>query len=203
MKTVTKCLLPIIVFLTVFVISSFVWSRNFRTCISPNLRVELIKYCKKNNLCVNFCIVVDYSIHSGKDRLFIIDLDSNEILYSGLCAHGVGKDFDCIAKPKFSNEPESNLSSLGHFKLGISRKTSQYNLNAIELHGLDSTNSNAYARGILIHDGLPNMKIIGLPCLPLSQGCFTVTSNTLKEISELKSKCNKPLMIFSTDKGLF
>lgn len=41
-------------------------------------------YCKKNHLCTNYCIVVDYSIYSGKERLFIVDLDDNKILYSTL-----------------------------------------------------------------------------------------------------------------------
>lgn len=203
MKKITKRLIVVILSLTIFIIISFLWSQSFKTCINPNLRNEIIEYCKKNNLCESYCILIDYSIYSGKDRLFIVDLNNNEILYSTLCAHGIGKDFDCIIKPKFSNEVGSNLSSLGHFKLGISRKTSQYNLNAIELHGLDSTNSNAYARGILIHDGLPNIKIVGLPCLPLSQGCFTVTDETFKVISNLKNDANKPVLLYSSDKSIF
>ncbi len=185
------------------IVASYWWGKDFHSSIDPTLRVELEDYCKKHNLSRENCIIVDFSIYSGKDRLFIVDLERNEIVYSGLCAHGIGKDFDCIFKPKFSNEEGSYLSCLGHFRLGTGRKLSQYDLNAIELTGLDSTNSNAAARGIMIHDGLPNLKILGLPCLPASEGCFTVTSNTLRQITELQSKSDKPILIFSTDKSIF
>lgn len=99
--------------------------------------------------------------------------------------------------------PASNLSSLGHYRLGIARKTHKYDLNAIELHGLDSSNSNAYRRGILIHDGMPDIKLIGMPCLPLSQGCFTVTSDAFKEITDLRAESKKPLMLYGTDSSIF
>ncbi|MDE6304542.1 MAG: murein L,D-transpeptidase catalytic domain family protein [Paramuribaculum sp.] len=203
MKTITKRLLTATFILIVFVSLSFCWGRNSKTGISPELQTELMRYCKDNSLCYDYCIIVDFSIYSGKDRLFIVDLPNNKILYSSLCAHGIGKDFECIIKPKFSNEAGSNLSSLGHYKLGLSRKTSQYDLNAIELFGLDSTNSNAYTRGILIHDGLPDVKIIGLPCLPISQGCFTIPSDTYKTINDIKEKYSKPMLLYSTQKDIF
>ncbi len=183
--------------------SSFLWSRIYNDHINPNLIVRLENYCKRNNLSEKYCIIVDFSIYSGKERLFIVDLECNEIFYSSLCAHGIGKDLDCIFTPKFSNEKGSYYSCLGHFKIGMKRKTTQYDLNCYELHGLDASNSNAYSRGILIHDGMPDIRVLGLPCLPLSQGCFTITSNAFKKINELRSKCDKPLLIYSTDNSIF
>ncbi len=203
MKKIARRLIIVILGLTIFFTISYLWGRSFKSSIRPDLRTELIEYCKNNGLSERYCIVVDYSIYSGKDRLFIVDLENNKIVYSSLCGHGIGKNYDCIVKPKFSNVTGSNYSSLGHFKLGTIRKTSKYNLNAIELRGLDSTNSNAYARGILIHDGLPNVKIIGLPCLPISQGCFTVSSNTFKKIANIKTRSKKPMLIYSTDTSVF
>ncbi|MDE6484969.1 MAG: murein L,D-transpeptidase catalytic domain family protein [Duncaniella sp.] len=203
MKKFLKRIALIIIIVAVIAGSSYLWGHSFKHRIDPDLNDELREYCVKNGLCNEYCIVVDFSIYSGKDRLFIIDMDKNEIVYSALCAHGIGKKFDCSVTPRFSNENGSNLSSLGHFKLDRTRKTSQYDLNAIELYGLDSINSNAYLRGILIHDGLPDVRIIGLPCLPLSQGCFTISSKAFNEINELKSRCNKPVMIYSTDKSVF
>lgn len=202
MRKTIKLVSVSVVFIILLIITSRFWAIP-PICIDPELRIEIEDYCKKHNLSQDYCIIVDYSRYSGKDRLFIVDLGINEILYSGLCAHGIGKDFDCIVKPKFSNENGSNLSSLGHYKLGHTRKTTHYDLNAIELQGLDSTNSNAYSRGILIHDGMPNLSLIGVPCLPLSQGCFTVTSRTIKEIQEVMSCSNKPLLLYATDKSVF
>lgn len=193
----------IIVLLLGLFVSSVAWGKKPKKSINPKLQKELLSYCKKHGLCDAYCIVVDFSIYSGKDRFFIVDLTNNFIDSSSLCAHGIGKDFGCISKPKFSNELGSNLSSLGHYKLGISRKTKQYNLNAIELYGLDSTNSNAYQRGILIHDGLHGKSIVGLPCLPLSQGCFTIPNYMLKHILKLKSDYHKPILLYATDKSIF
>lgn len=205
-KIFPKLLLGVViiaVILLVLFISSVAWGKNSKMSINSELRKELLGYCKQHGFCETYCIVVDFSIYSGKDRLFLVDLTNNVIDCSSLCAHGIGKDFDCITKPKFSNKVGSNLSSLGHYKLGISRKTSQYDLNAIELHGLDSTNSNAYVRGILIHDGLPSKPIIGLPCLPLSQGCFTIPSYMLEHIRDLKGDYSKPILLYATDKSIF
>ncbi len=203
MKKVLKRLAVLSVGLLVLFATSVAWGRSGETSINSDLCSELKEYCKRNGLDTCYCIVVDFSIYSGKERLFIVDINNNRIDVSGLCAHGIGKSFDCAFKPEFSNEIGSNLSSLGHYKLGVSRKTFKYNLNAIELHGLDLTNSNAYARGILIHNGLPDVSIVGLPCLPLSQGCFTVSDNTLDVILNVKGDAKKPVLLYATDKNIF
>lgn len=203
MRTISKCVILILIGFVCLYISSFIWGHAFNDHINSQLRVELEDYCKRNNLSQQYCIIVDFSIYSGKDRLFIVDLECNEILYSGLCAHGIGKDIDCIVNPKFGNENGSNYSCLGHFRIGKKRKTTKYDLNCFELHGLDSTNSNAYSRGILIHDGMPNIKVLGLPCLPLSQGCFTITSNAFGKIDKIIGKSSKSMLIYSTDTSIF
>ena len=202
-KKIIKFLTVGVVVVLVIFVASVAWGRSFETSINPELCSELKSYCKRNGLSTGYCIIVDFSIHSGKERLFVVDLTNNRIDISGFCAHGVGKNFDCITKPKFSNEVGSNLSSLGHYRLGKCRKTSKYNLSAIELHGLDKSNSNAYSRGILIHTGLPDNTIPGLPCLPLSQGCFTIPTGTFKSILDVKGDMEKPLLLYATDKNIF
>ena len=203
MKPLIKFLIVIVLSLITLTIISLFWGRSTQTSINPNLIKELLDYCKKNQLNTSYCIIVDFSIYSGKERLFIVDMLNNRIDASGLCAHGIGKDFDCIFRPKFSNKNGSNYSSLGHYRLGRRRTTSQYDLNAIELHGLDSCNSNAYQRGILIHDGLPDISIIGLPCAPLSQGCFTVPDDTFDVICNVKGDSDKAILLYATDKNIF
>jgi len=203
MKIIAKRLIVVILSLAIIIVVSFLWGRSFKTCINPNLSKEIIDYCKKNELDTNYCIIVDFSIYSGKERLFIVDIQNNRIDVSGFCAHGIGKDFDCIFRPKFSNMDGCNYSSLGHYKLGGRRKTSRYDLDAIELYGLDSCNSNAYQRGILILNGLPEICIIGLPCAPLSQGCFTVSNRNFDIICSVKSDSDKAILLYATDKNIF
>ena len=203
MKTIFKTLIIIISSITAITIVSIFWGGSTQTSINPALRDEVMEYCKKNKLDTNYCILVDFSIYSGKERLFIVDIRNNRIDVSGLCAHGIGKNYDCITTPKFSNEVGSNLSSLGHYRLGRRRKTSKYDLDAFELHGLDSCNSNAFQRGILIHNGLPDISVVGLPCAPLSQGCFTVSNYTFDVISEVQSDFDRAILLYATDKNIF
>lgn len=203
MKKIARLLVIAIISLVIVIVVSIFWGRNTETSVNAELCSELREYCEKHDLRTDRCIVVDFSIYSGKERLFIVDMVNNRIDMSTLSAHGLGKYVDCIFHPKFSNDPESHYSSLGHYKLGTSRMTSQYNLRCIELYGLDGTNSNAYQRGILIHNGLPDITIIGLPCLPLSLGCFTIPDEKFNAILHVKESAKKPLLLYATNKSIF
>lgn len=93
--------------------------------------------------------LVDMRIKSGKNRFFVYDLENNMILDQGLVAHGSGSETAVRGDLKFSNEPNSNCTSLGRYAIenaykGIFGK-------AYKLIGLDETNSNAFKRAIVLH----------------------------------------------------
>jgi hypothetical protein len=93
--------------------------------------------------------LVDMKIKSGKNRFFVYDLQNNKILDQGLVAHGCGSETGIKGDLKFSNEPNSNCTSLGRYSVeksyvGIFGK-------AFRLNGLDETNSNALKRSIVLH----------------------------------------------------
>ncbi|MCC9065029.1 murein L,D-transpeptidase catalytic domain-containing protein [Flavobacterium aquidurense] len=93
--------------------------------------------------------LVDMKIKSGKNRFFVYDLQNNTILDQGLVAHGSGSETAVRGDLKFSNEPNSNCTSLGRYAVekayrGIFGK-------AYKLVGLDQTNSNAFKRAIVLH----------------------------------------------------
>jgi hypothetical protein len=93
--------------------------------------------------------LVDMKIKSGKNRFFVYDLQNNKILDQGLVAHGCGSETGIKGDLKFSNEPNSNCTSLGRYSVeksyvGIFGK-------AFRLNGLDETNSNALKRAIVLH----------------------------------------------------
>jgi hypothetical protein len=93
--------------------------------------------------------LVDMKIKSGKNRFFVYDLQNNQILDQGLVAHGCGSETGIKGDLKFSNEPNSNCTSLGRYSVeksyvGIFGK-------AFRLNGLDETNSNALKRSIVLH----------------------------------------------------
>ena len=135
-------------------------------------------------------IFVDFSKPSCEERLFIATIKSCNVIYSGVVLHGMGGK-STPSTPEFSNEIGSNCSSLGFYKVGeLSRAFGIYP--CYRLDGLDSTNSNARKRGILIHPSimaslLPYPKKgKNFPLTKSSEGCFSVSLHTFLKIKSLK-----------------
>lgn len=95
--------------------------------------------------------VLDFNLHSSKKRLHVIDMKSGKVS-SYLAAHGIGSEGsnDDGYATVFSNTPGSNASSLGLYKTGSLYDSSNHGT-AMYLYGLESTNSNAYDRAIVMH----------------------------------------------------
>lgn len=172
---------------------------------------ELKEYCVKNNYNTNIGILVDYSVHSGRTRFVVWDFNKNKALLKSICAQGCGKG-ENQGKNIFSNEIGSLCSSLGHYKIGKERKMNSIKGRpALNLTGLDSTNSNAIARGILIHPvHLPSFSIypFSIPSKvyrifgkafmrPYSEGCVTIPFDNYKEtVTILNENKGKPIILW-------
>ncbi|MFY0990086.1 murein L,D-transpeptidase catalytic domain family protein [Halomonas sp. C05BenzN] len=92
--------------------------------------------------------VIDYSLPSTEPRLWVFDLDREELMFEELVSHGQGSG-DAEAT-RFSNIPESHQSSLGLFRT----MNSYYGRNgySLRLEGLEpGVNDLAYQRAIVIH----------------------------------------------------
>lgn len=173
--------------------------RTFRDVDFINLK----EYCRKKGLSENYAIIVDYSKPSGKHRFFICDLKKEKIVASSLCAHGAGKG-STIFSPVFSNEVESNCSSLGHYKITGRHQMSSSGLPSFRLQGLDTSNSNAMKRGILIHSAkLVSYCRLGIYpfYLPLdrriSSGCFAIDIDMMDVVGDLVDKEKKPILLYA------
>ncbi|WP_431242528.1 murein L,D-transpeptidase catalytic domain-containing protein [Flavobacterium sp. P21] len=108
---------------------------------------EKIKTSHSYNTKIAFFI--DMKIKSGKNRFFVYDLENDKILDEGLVAHGCGSETGIAGNLKFSNEPNSNATSLGRCAIGKS-----YNGifgKSYRLSGLDETNSNVLKRAVVLH----------------------------------------------------
>jgi hypothetical protein len=165
--------------------------------------INLKEYCRKKGLSENYAIVVDYSKPSGKHRFFVCDLKKEKIIASSLCAHGAGKG-STVFKPIFSNEIGSNCSSLGHYKITGRHKMSSSGLPSFRLQGLDTSNSNAMKRGILIHSAkLVSYCRLGIYpfYLPLdrriSSGCFAIDIDMMDVVGNLVDKEKKPILLYA------
>lgn len=117
--------------------------------------------------------IVDFSLHSGKKRLFIIDMKNYKVLFNTLVAHGRNTGREMATS--FSNLSETYKSSPGFY---ITKETYDgKNGYSLKLEGIErGINDNAYERGIVIHgaeyvsDAFVNMQgYIGR-----SQGCPAV-----------------------------
>ena len=134
---------------------------------------ELNAYCINNGYNADYGILVDYSRHSFQKRLFVYDFNNEKVILKSLCAHGSGGK-STVFRGDFSNNLGSHCSSLGHYRVGRNRNMYRRPVPAFEVHGLDSSNSNALSRGILIHPSAS----------PLTWGCFGMPVFKYREISD-------------------
>jgi len=123
---------------------------------APNLNKNVLKYAltayrnaeEKTTVKKSVLTVIDYSLPSSKQRLWVFDVDHNKLLFNTYVAHG--QNSGNITPSHFSNQPESKATSLGTF---ITKDTyyghKGYSLN---LQGLErGFNDNALSRRVVIH----------------------------------------------------
>ncbi|MFT4222722.1 murein L,D-transpeptidase catalytic domain-containing protein [Dysgonomonas sp.] len=155
-------------------------------------------FCKQKGLNTEYCFLVDFSIHSGKNRFFVWDFAKDTIKYESLCCHGYGMK-STQAKPVFSNVEGSYCSSLGKYKMGV-RSYSQWGINVhYKMHGFDKTNNNAFKRWVVLHshNPIPNHEIYPSH-LPLgwSQGCPVINNEIMRKVDTLLKNAKKTILLW-------
>lgn len=176
-----------------FIISFFGNPKENKNEITPiNLEIERfnkqlsdVRAMINNNAAYNTKIAffIDMKIKSGKSRFFVYDLVNNKILEEGLAAHGSGSETNVRGDLKFSNEPNSNCTSLGSYSIGSSYKGIFGK--AYKLAGLDETNSNAAKRAIVLHpySAVPNEEQDYY--ISNSHGCPMVSEDFFKKLEKI------------------
>ena len=123
-----------------------------------------------------YITIIDFSQHSYKKRLYIINVTDNVIVKRTFCAHGKRTGNE-LAK-NFSNQEGSNMSSLG-FYITEDTYSGKFDL-ALRLQGLEASNNNARSRGVVIHGAeyatedflMQNGRLgrsLGCPAIPLNE----------------------------------
>ena len=169
------------------------------SAISASIVQEAKSYCVKNKMDTALFIYVNMKIHSGKNRLLVYDFKKDSLLLKGLCAHGscngsTGPGYSG-KQPKFNNIPNSYCSSLGKYKVG-KRAWSKWGINVhYKLHGMDSTNSKAFERVVVLHsyDGVPNHEVYPNYAMT-SWGCPMVSNEVMKQLDSLLKKHRNVLL---------
>lgn len=122
------------------------------TGLKPNvLKLGLNAYKwaqKQGKVKRNLLTIVDFSIRSNHQRMWIINMNTDKVVMKTLVANGKGSGLD--KGVRFSNRPGSLMSSLGVYVTGV-----HYYGNdglSLHVHGLQAgINSRAYSRTIEFH----------------------------------------------------
>ncbi|GAA3922710.1 murein L,D-transpeptidase catalytic domain family protein [Hymenobacter algoricola] len=121
--------------------------------------------------------VIDFDLPSTEKRLWVLDLAAKQVVFHTLVAHGHNSGENMATT--FSNENESNMSSLG-FYVTQSEYTGKHG-RSLKLQGVDEGyNTNALARSVVMHgaDYVSEAFIqqygrlgrsLGCPALPMDQ----------------------------------
>ncbi|MEO7530434.1 MAG: murein L,D-transpeptidase catalytic domain-containing protein [Sediminibacterium sp.] len=155
---------------------------------------EARSFCKKNAYDTTVCFLIDLSIHNGRKRFFTCDLLNNKIINSGLVTHG-SCNTRYLSQVQYSNKAGCGCSSYGKYKVGSFYKGAFGD--AYKLYGLDSSNSNAYNRYIVLHSHscVPDTEIFPNQICN-SQGCTTVSPAFLKELETIIAKKKQPILLW-------
>ena len=144
----------------------------------------------------NFLTIVDFTLSSKSNRLWVIDMNLHKIVFNTLVAHGKNSGEDYATN--FSNALNSNKSSLGFFTTGETYN-GRHGL-SLKLDGLENgINDNARQRAIVVHgaDYVSKNFINQQNRLGRSQGCPALPVESSKKIIEI-IKNKSCLFIYSS-----
>ncbi len=152
------------------------------------------QYAMAKQMNSRVCFLIDMQVASGKKRFFVYDLKQNKVLLSGLVTHG-----NCnqawLAGRKFGNEEGCGCSSLGKYSIGRPYQ-GKFGL-AYKLYGLDTTNSNAYNRFVVLHamQCVPEKEVDPYPVCQ-SNGCPAVSPDFLQALAPLIDNSKQPVLLW-------
>lgn len=143
--------------------------------------------------------IIDFTKPSNLERLFVIDLVGEKIIYKSLVAHG--KNSGEVFATSFSNNPDSHQSSLGYYLTG-KPYVGQHGY-SLMLDGMEKgINDNARKRAVVIHgaDYVSQRYIESNGRLGRSYGCPALPEETVSEIIDTIQE-KSLLFIYSGDRN--
>jgi len=150
-------------------------------------------FVQQKDFNTSVCFLIDMSLPSGQNRFFIYDLTKDSVLAAGLVAHGNCFEY-WLEGRKYSNVVGSGCTSLGRYRVGASY-TGKFGY-SYKLHGLDTTNNNAFERTVVLHSHscVPGSAVKDEICQ--SNGCPTVAPNFLGRLKTIINGSKKPVLLW-------
>jgi hypothetical protein len=169
-------------------------ARPIYTSSFTNRASAVRSYAMAKDFSTTWCFLVDMSLHSGRKRFFVYDLERDMVIMSGLVSHGSCNE-TFLDQAKFSNAPGGNCTSQGKYKVG-EKYRGQYG-KSYKLYGLENTNSNAYTRAIVLHSYscIPDEEIYPRVACN-SSGCAGVSPAFFERLSSIIDRSKKPIVLW-------
>jgi len=164
---------------------------------------DALRFIDQKGYSRDFCILIDFSISSGRNRFFVYDPVHHLILDQGLTSHGTctGPGLPTSEQgAAYSNAVDSHCSSLGKYKIG-DRGPSGWGIGVkYWLHGLEPSNSNAARRVVVLHSWsvIPDFESFPIPTAR-SWGCPAVSDNFMRRLDQRIKATNKPILLWIYD----
>jgi hypothetical protein len=158
-----------------------------------NKSTEAQAFARRNHFNKEVCFLVDMSIFSGSKRFFIYSFKKDSIIASALVAHGNCFQY-WLEGRQYSNKIGSGCTSLGKYKIGASY-TGKFGY-SFKLHGLDSSNSNAFERTVVLHSyhDVPDNESTDEICQ--SNGCPMVSPAFFNKLKEIINHSTRPILLW-------
>ena len=143
------------------------------------------------------CFLIDMNIESGKDRFFVYDMKSDSVLTTGLVTHGSCHQ-NWLAGRKYGNTVGCGCTSLGKYKIG-NPYYGRFGL-AYKLYGLDTSNSHAYDRFVVLHSMqcVAEDEVYPYPICQ-SDGCPAVSPGFLEKLASMINLSSRPVLLWIVD----
>ena len=139
------------------------------------------------------CFLLDMSLPSGQKRFFIYNMQADTVQAAALVAHGNCFEF-WLEGRRYSNVVGSGCTSLGKYRIG-NPYTGKFGY-SYKLHGLDSSNNNAFVRTVVLHAHgcIPDSEVAVEICQ--SNGCPTVSPDFLQQLKNIINTSAKPVLLW-------
>ncbi|MCD2426203.1 murein L,D-transpeptidase catalytic domain family protein [Niabella pedocola] len=147
---------------------------------------------RKQGFNPSLVFLIDMQQPSFRKRFFVYDLRRDTVIASGLVTHGRCNE-QWLEGRRYSNEVGSRCTSLGDYKIGKSYQ-GKFGL-AYKLYGLDSSNSKAFERFVVLHAHacVPEKEVDYEICQ--SDGCPTVSAGFLKTLQPVIDAASRPILL--------
>lgn len=152
------------------------------------------RFVTQKGLSSRIAFLLDMRLPSGRKRFFIYDLKGDSVLAAGLVAHGSCRQ-RFLETARFSNAVGCGCSAAGRYKVG-GAYGGRFG-KAFKLHGLDSTNANAFERNIVLHAYrcVPDEEVYPYPICN-SLGCTMVSYRFLATAARFIEGEKKPVLLW-------